>query len=210
MKEAEAREAAKPLEQRKTEALQKVIDTCERAKNVSDLIDLDGTWVSCHFTWAEEWADGDSKEIEKFIVAHILPYFIEAIARVKARYEKNGWDFNFEARKMSKYIETPKNEEEPAENAVSEEEIKVLEEKGLTRWTKGDYDRLYINLKSFGFHSGMQIDGFRLNAEEARFIEKGFEAYIDIKTGKIAVKYAIYETLAGHLKAFLQDYFQRA
>lgn len=197
------------LEQKKADDLAEAIRFCEHAKNVSDLIDLDSSHVSCYFEWAED-AGEELKARAKYVTENILPYFIEAIARVKARYEKNGWDFNFEARKMAKYIETPKNEEEPAENAVSEEEIKVLEEKGLTRWTKGDYDRLYINLKSFGFHSGMRIDGFRLNAEEARFIEKGFEAYIDIKTGKIAVKYAIYESLAGHLKAFLQDYFQRA
>ena len=43
--------------------------------------------------------------------------------------------------------------------ALTEDQIKNLEEKGFSRWTKGDYDRLYINAGKLGLECGYYNTG---------------------------------------------------
>lgn len=76
---------------------------------------------------------------------------------------------------------------------LNESTIKALEDKGFCRWTKGNYDRLYLNAESIGLEceyyktgniSGATLNGERISNSQARAM-KWAKTYIDIKTGKI-------------------------
>lgn len=79
------------------------------------------------------------------------------------------------------------------EAAITEEQIKKLEEKGFKRWTKGPYDRLYINAKPLGlvcgyYHTGnikwSEFDGYDISNCRARRM-LGSKTFVDVKTGKV-------------------------
>ena len=76
--------------------------------------------------------------------------------------------------------------------ALTEERINELIEKGFTRWTKGNYDRLYINASTLGLDctyyktgniSGATFGDHSISNSEARRM-KAAKTYIDVKTGK--------------------------
>lgn len=71
--------------------------------------------------------------------------------------------------------------------------IEELEEKGFSRWTKGNLDRLYINAAQLGLIcsyyktgniSNATFNGVSISNAEARRM-KGSKTFIDIKTGKV-------------------------
>lgn len=77
--------------------------------------------------------------------------------------------------------------------ALTEKRIAALEEKGFKRWTKGNYDRLYINASELGLHcdyyktgniSNAVFQGTSISNSEGRRM-KTARTYIDIKTGEI-------------------------
>ena len=77
--------------------------------------------------------------------------------------------------------------------ALTEKRIAALEEKGFNRWTKGNYDRLYINAGTLGLEvrrdktgniSHAEFNGVEIShAEGYRMLSS--KTYIDIKTGKV-------------------------
>lgn len=76
---------------------------------------------------------------------------------------------------------------------LTEMVIKQLEEKGFKRWTKGNFDRLYINTKELGleceyYNTGniryAHLNGEKVSNTQARKM-KDAKTYIDIKTGKL-------------------------
>lgn len=78
----------------------------------------------------------------------------------------------------------------------TEKQIAALEEAGAKRWTKGGYDRLYINATSIGAEISYYKTG---NVSSARWMGEnvsnadgrrllGSKIYIDVKTGKLDVK----------------------
>ena len=76
---------------------------------------------------------------------------------------------------------------------LSEDRINNLIEKGFTRWTKGNYDRLYINATALGLDctyyktgniSGATFGDYSISNSEARRM-KAAKTYVDIKTGKV-------------------------
>ncbi len=71
--------------------------------------------------------------------------------------------------------------------------IEELEEKGFSRWTKGNLDRLYINAAQLGLVcsyyktgnvSSAYFNGVSISNAEARRM-KGSKTFIDIKSGKV-------------------------
>ena len=80
-------------------------------------------------------------------------------------------------------------------NTITEETIAKLESKGFRRWTKGRYDRLYINPKSYGveytYYKSGKVEGGTINSErfgacEARCFE-GTKVYIDVTDGTLHI-----------------------
>ncbi len=72
--------------------------------------------------------------------------------------------------------------------ALTEAQIKELEAKGFVRWTKGDYDRLYVDMRTLGFDYGARRFGeSSLTAKQAAQL-KDSKAWIDVKTGEICCK----------------------
>ena len=76
--------------------------------------------------------------------------------------------------------------------ALTEERINELVKMGFTRWTKGNYDRLYINASTLGLDctyyktgniSGATFGDHSISNAEARRM-KAAKTYIDVKTGK--------------------------
>lgn len=76
---------------------------------------------------------------------------------------------------------------------LSEKTIKALESRGFRRWTKGTYDRMYINAADLGltltyyksgFVSSAYLDGVRLSNSEGRRL-KASKTYIDLTTNSI-------------------------
>ena len=76
---------------------------------------------------------------------------------------------------------------------LTNEQIEKLESKGFRRWTKGNYDRLYINSKDLGLYvekyktgniSYAEIDGEKIPNSKAGRLLSG-KNFIDVKTGKI-------------------------
>lgn len=78
---------------------------------------------------------------------------------------------------------------------LTQEKIKELEKNGFSRWTKGNYDRLYINPRDFGLEveyyktgnirSG-QLAGISLSNAESRRILGG-KYYVDVKSGELVL-----------------------
>ena len=76
---------------------------------------------------------------------------------------------------------------------LNESTIKALEEKGFSRWTKGNFDRLYISASTLGLECGYyktgnikwaEFDGERIsNSQGYRY--KAAKTYIDVKTGRL-------------------------
>lgn len=77
--------------------------------------------------------------------------------------------------------------------ALTEERINELVKMGFTRWTKGNYDRLYINASTLGLDCTYYKTG---NISEATFGDhsisnaearrmKAAKTFIDVKTGKV-------------------------
>ena len=80
---------------------------------------------------------------------------------------------------------------------LSDQKIAELVEIGFNRWTKGGFDRLYINAEHLGlkclyYNTGniryAKFDGETISNCQARRY-KGAKTYIDIKTGKIHSDY---------------------
>lgn len=82
---------------------------------------------------------------------------------------------------------------------MDNKEIKALEKKGFNRWTKGDMDRLYFDIKKSGYLdvdyyksgnvSSAYLNGERIsNAEAYRLMS--VKCFIDLKNGnKLVVQY---------------------
>lgn len=79
---------------------------------------------------------------------------------------------------------------------MTEKIIAALEAKGFRRWTKGDYDRLYINVEDLGvlhctysksgWETACYFDGEKISNSEARRIKgKAEKNWINVKTGEI-------------------------
>jgi len=92
---------------------------------------------------------------------------------------------------------------------MTDARIAELETKGFKRWTKGNYDRLYINAGQLGlicsyYNTGnvrsAEFNGASISNCEARRM-KAAKTFIDVKTGKAySDNYALLEavkTLAG-------------
>lgn len=71
--------------------------------------------------------------------------------------------------------------------------IEKLEAKGFKRWTKGNYDRLYVNAEDLGlececYNGGniryAELDGEKISNSWARELKKA-KTFIDVKTGEI-------------------------
>lgn len=99
---------------------------------------------------------------------------------------------------------------------LTEATIKTLKEKGATRWTKGDNDRLYLNdatsqlleIKISYYKSGnissATMQGEEVsNAEAGRIISSLEKAYIDLKPGALVTKKA--DSYRDLLEAALKD-----
>ena len=79
---------------------------------------------------------------------------------------------------------------------LTDTQIEKLEAKGFNRWTKGSYDRLYINPESFGlkverYGTGnvayAEFEGERIsNSEGTRMLNGKY--FIDIESGKLFMK----------------------
>lgn len=71
--------------------------------------------------------------------------------------------------------------------------IEELEAKGFKRWTKGNYDRMYINPDKLGleldfYNSGnicfAKLDGEKISNSRASKL-RYCKTYLDLKTGKV-------------------------
>lgn len=90
---------------------------------------------------------------------------------------------------------------------ISEKRISELQALGFKRWTKGNFDRLYINAKSLGLvcwyyntgniSSATFQDEKISNAQARRF--QGAKTFIDIKTGRVHSQYSELEDAAREL-----------
>ena len=76
---------------------------------------------------------------------------------------------------------------------LTNERIKALEGMGFKRWTKGDYDRLYINASDLGlsctyYKTGnirsAEFQGFSISNSQARSF-KYAKTFVDVKTGEV-------------------------
>ena len=76
---------------------------------------------------------------------------------------------------------------------LNEQTIKALEAKGFKRWTKGNYDRLYINAEALGLEceyyktgniSSSSFKGERISHSQA-YRYKAAKTYIDVATGNL-------------------------
>ena len=76
---------------------------------------------------------------------------------------------------------------------LTEKRIAALEKKGFNRWTKGNFDRLYINASALGLHcdyyktgniSNAVFQGTSISNSEGRAL-KAAKTFIDIKTGEV-------------------------
>lgn len=85
--------------------------------------------------------------------------------------------------------------------ALTEAQIKELEAKGFARWTKGDYDRLYVGLRELGCNPRERRFGdSSLSIVEARQASET-KVWVDVKTGEICCR------TRGPLS---EDYFKHA
>lgn len=90
---------------------------------------------------------------------------------------------------------------------LNEKIIKALEAKGFNRWTKGNYDRLYINAKELGlectYYKTGNISSAYFNGEQISnsqgYRYKAAKTYIDVNTGKVRSDYPTLQDSAEHL-----------
>ena len=76
---------------------------------------------------------------------------------------------------------------------MTEQRIAELEAKGFKRWTKGTYDRLYINASVLGlvcdYYKTGNIHYATFNGEEVSNSEarrmKASKTFVDVKTGMV-------------------------
>ena len=106
------------------------------------------------------------------------------------------------------FFEEKKNGEQAAEETkaeekkeagmakLSEKQIEALEKKGFRRWTKGDYDRLYINVIKlpgvYGSSSELEIDGDKLSRTKSWKVSNA-KIWIDVATAEIHADAAYHE-----------------
>jgi hypothetical protein len=106
------------------------------------------------------------------------------------------------------FFEEKKNGEQAAEEAkaeekkeagmakLSEKQIEALEKKGFRRWTKGDYDRLYINVIKlpgvYGSSSELEIDGDKLSRTKSWKVSNA-KIWIDVATAEVHAEAAYHE-----------------
>lgn len=79
---------------------------------------------------------------------------------------------------------------------LSEKQIEALEKKGFRRWTKGDYDRLYINVIKlpgvYGSSSELEIDGDKLSRTKSWKVSNA-KIWIDVATAEVHAEAAYHE-----------------
>lgn len=93
---------------------------------------------------------------------------------------------------------------------MTEERIKKLEELGFKRWTKGSYDRLYINATLIGleldYYKTGNISSARWNGMTISHAEggrmKAAKTYIDVATGEV---HSDYEELAEAARKLMEE-----
>ncbi|WP_196607138.1 hypothetical protein [Pectinatus frisingensis] len=71
---------------------------------------------------------------------------------------------------------------------LKEQQIKNLESAGFKRWTKGEYDRLYIAATDII----AEDEGFQAQISRSSKFEREIEAtkvYVDVKTGETVIAY---------------------
>jgi hypothetical protein len=106
------------------------------------------------------------------------------------------------------FFEEKKNGEQAAEEAkaeekkeagmakLSEKQIESLEKKGFRRWTKGDYDRLYINVIKlpgvYGSSSELEIDDDKLSRTKSWKVSNA-KIWIDVATAEVHAEAAYHE-----------------
>ena len=106
------------------------------------------------------------------------------------------------------FFEEKKNGEQAAEETkaeekkeagmakLSEKQIEALEKKGFRRWTKGDYDRLYINVIKlpgvYGSSSELEIDGDKLSRTKSWRVSNA-KIWIDVATAEVHAEAAYHE-----------------
>lgn len=106
------------------------------------------------------------------------------------------------------FFEEKKNGEQTAEETkaeekkeagmakLSEKQIEALEKKGFRRWTKGDYDRLYINVIKlpgvYGSSSELEIDGDKLSRTKSWKVSNA-KIWIDVVTAEVHADAAYHE-----------------
>lgn len=93
--------------------------------------------------------------------------------------------------------ETKAEEKKEADMAkLSEKQIEALEKKGFRRWTKGDYDRLYINVIKlpgvYGSSLELEIDGDKLSRTKSWKVSNA-KIWIDVATAEIHADAAYHE-----------------
>jgi hypothetical protein len=102
------------------------------------------------------------------------------------------------------------NTTQEGKKMMTNEMIKKLEDRGFKRWTKGNYDRLYINADTLGLELGFYNTG---NISSARFQGNSIshaeggrlryaKTYIDVKTGKV---YSQHDWLQEAAEAILSE-----
>ena len=87
---------------------------------------------------------------------------------------------------------------------LTEKQIAKLESKGFKRWTKGDYDRLYINAYNIhGIDTNWKKNGKKtltINGEELSYTKSAelsyAKIYIDVKTGEVVADWDSVKALA--------------
>ena len=106
------------------------------------------------------------------------------------------------------FFEEKKNGEQAAEETkaeekkeagmakLSEKQIEALEKKGFRRWTKGDYDRLYINVIKlpgvYGSSSELEIDGDKLSRTKSWKVSNA-KIWVDVVTAEVHADAAYHE-----------------
>lgn len=96
------------------------------------------------------------------------------------------------------YSKLSQDAHKEARKIVSEDKIAKLEKQGWSRWTKGNFDRLYFNAqkadvlgleyRTTGTISNAAWNGKEISNGEARRI-LSMKSYVDIASGKLSVRY---------------------
>jgi hypothetical protein len=102
------------------------------------------------------------------------------------------------------------NTTQEGKKMMMNEMIKKLEDRGFKRWTKGNYDRLYINADKLGlglgFYNTGNISSARFQGNSISHAEGGrlryAKTYIDVETGKV---YSQHDWLQEAAEAILSE-----